>query len=87
MSRTRIIDRLEAALEKVRAQGMEVRSINLTEEDWDGLNRALSDEYGSTLYTFQFQGHEIRSAKHSTIWSTHGVGVAVPKRLSKRVAA
>jgi hypothetical protein len=87
VNRDCIISRIDCALEKMRAREMGVRSINLTPEDWDDLNAALSAEYGSTLYTFRYAGHEIRSGNRSVIYSNHGVSVNVPKRLSRRVAA
>jgi len=44
--RASILRRLDAALEKMAAQGMEVRAIYLTESDWDAYNRAQSKAYG-----------------------------------------
>jgi len=84
-ARASIIRRLDAALEKMRAQGMEVRAIYLTESDWDAYNRAQSKAYGCRLVAFLYGSHEIRSGKASTIYSKQGVGVAFPKRLSPRV--
>jgi len=77
-----IIQRIDAALEKMRAQEMEVRAIYLTAEDWDAYNRAQSKAYGCRLVAFLYGSHEIRSGSRSIIYSTQGVGVAVPKRLS-----
>jgi hypothetical protein len=33
------------------------------------------------IILFDYEGHEIRRGETSRIYSTHGVGVAVPKRL------
>jgi hypothetical protein len=85
MDRASIIRRLVVALEKMRAQGMEVRAIYLTEADWDAYNRAQSKAYGCRLVAFLYGSHEIRPGKSSAIYSTNGVEVAVPKRISHRV--
>ena len=78
--RAPIIRRLDAALDKMRAQGMAVRAIYLTADDWDAFNDARSKEYGTPLVAFQYLGVEIRSGQTSTIYSTHGVGLSVPRR-------
>lgn len=80
-----ILDRLDAALEKMRGQSMEVRAICLTDADHLALARAMGKARRRSV--LQFRGHEIRPAKTSIVYSTHGVGVSVPKRLSHRVAA
>lgn len=85
--RPSIIARLDAALEKMRVQGMTVRAIYLTPEDWAAYNRAQSKAYGCRLVAFLYGSHEIRSGKTSRIYSTQGVGVDVPKRLSAQVEA
>jgi hypothetical protein len=87
MSRFPIIDRLEAALEKFAFRQMEVRAIYLTAEDHDKLDRAESARFKKKISVLEYRGHEIRRGGTSVIYSTHGVGVSVPKRLSAKVAA
>lgn len=86
MSRFPIIDRLDAALEKMRARQMDVRAIYLTETDRSALDRAESARWKRKMCVFHYQGHDLRTGKSSCIYSTHGVSVAVPARLSAKVA-
>lgn len=88
ISRTDIRDRIDCALEKMRCQGMEVRSINLTEADRKALGKAIKREWGfkGTVHPCDYKGHIVRSAKRSAIYSTHGVETYIPKKLSHRVA-
>lgn len=86
-ARDQLRGRIDAALEKMRADQMEVRAIYLTEAERDQLDRILSKEYGSKLYTFQYRGHDLRTGQRSAIYSKHGVEVAIPKKLSRRVTA
>lgn len=81
MSRFPIIGRLDAALSSVAERKMEVRAIYLNEQDHDALNRAESARWKRKLCVFEYHGHEIRRGKASTIYSTHGCSVNVPKRL------
>lgn len=74
-----IIQRLDAALAKMRERDMEVRAIYLTEWDWDEYNAAQSAAYGSKCVCFRYGDYEIRGGQTSTIYSTHGVPVCVPK--------
>lgn len=87
-----ILDRIDAALEKVRARGMEVRAIYLDPDDdaafvqahtrfW---RKALKSR--ATFYPTEHDGHHIRQGNRSAVYSTHGVEVSIPKRLSPRVA-
>lgn len=85
MSRFPIIDRLDAALEKVRARQMEVRAIYLTAEDHDKLDRAESARWKRKVSVLEYLGHEIRRGEQSRIYSTHGVGVAIAAKVSPRV--
>lgn len=85
MSRFLIINRLDAALEKVRARQMEVRAIYLTAQDHAALDRAESARWKKKLSVFNYRGHEIRRGEQSRIYSTHGVNVDVPAKLSPRV--
>jgi hypothetical protein len=80
-ARASIIRRLDAALEKMTAQAMTVRAIYLTADDWNDYNDAQSAAYGCPLVAFRYGPHEIRSGATSTIYSTHGVPVAIPKRV------
>ncbi|MES2902872.1 MAG: hypothetical protein V4696_01680 [Pseudomonadota bacterium] len=88
MNRFCIRDRIDAALEKMAWQRMEVRAIYLTEADLKQLNRLLSKEFGRgfKLHACGYRDHILRTGKESTIYSTHGVEVVIPKRLSHRVA-
>jgi hypothetical protein len=87
VSRFPIIDRLDAALEKMRARQMDVRAIYLTETDRAALDRAESARWKRKLHVFHYQGHDLRTGEESRIYSTHGVPVRIPPRLSARVAA
>jgi len=78
--RAAIIRRLDAALAKMREQGMAVRAIYLDETDWDAYNAAQSKAYGTPLVTFRYGDYEIRSGENSRVYSTHGIGIAVPRR-------
>lgn len=77
--------RIDAALETVRWQGIAVRAIYLTEPDSRALDRVRSREYGSKLVVLGYRDHHIRFGKRSAIYSTNGVEIAIPKRLSLRV--
>ena len=89
---TAIHDRIDAALEKMRAQGMSVRSINLCPTDLDALNAYATENFNGRckprmpVYCLSYREHAVRPSKRSNIWSTHGVPVGVPRRLSSRVA-
>lgn len=85
MSRFAIINRLDAALEKMRARQMEVRAIYLTEEDRDALDRAESARWKRKMYVFYYLGHDLRTGETSRIYLTHGVNVAVPAKVGPRV--
>lgn len=89
--RDNIVDRIECALEKMRARGMEVRAIYLDEEDdlayvkantryW---RKALKSR--ATFWPTMYGDHPLRTGKTSQVYSTHGVSVSIPKRLSPRV--
>lgn len=78
--RALIIRRLDAALAKMRDRDMQVRAIYLNEQDWDAFNAARAKEIGcKACVCFLYGDHEIRSGETSVIYSTHGVGVCVPK--------
>lgn len=78
--------RIDAALEKVAARQMHVRAIYLTPADRDALDQLLSAEYGTKLHTFSYRDHDLRTGKRNAIYSTRGVDVSIPRRLSPRVA-
>ena len=88
-----ICDRIDAALEKVAFRNMEVRAIYLTEADYEALKkhetRHWRKKLGSkaTFWPTSYRDHHLRSGNRSIIYSTHGVGVAIPKKLSAKVAA
>jgi hypothetical protein len=89
-----IAARIDAALEKMRAQGMEVRAICLTAKDHDALDAELcrrwKEETGRKRFkaTFlSYRDHMIsRSVRCSSVYSTRGVETKVPHKLSHRVA-
>lgn len=87
MGRSGIIGRLEAAIEKARARQLVVRAIYLTGEDRLALSWALRVRRKPPTPIAEWRGHEIRDGRQSRIYSTHGVSVAVPARLSPRVGA
>lgn len=81
-----ICDRIDAALEKVVFRGMQVRAIYLTEEDHEKLDQELNLHFGTRSAFLAYREHQIRRGETSRIYSTHGVAVAIPKRLSAKVA-
>lgn len=86
-----LFDRIDQALEKMRAQGMEVRAIYLDPADDATFVRANTRYWRkalqsrATFHCTTFRDHIVRQGKSSIIYSTHGVGVTIPKRLSPRV--
>lgn len=88
-AREDIRDRIDVALEKMRAQGVEVRAIYLTAADRKALGKAIKQEWGfkGTVHPCGYKNHIIRDGRSSMIYSKQGVGFAVPKRISHRVAA
>lgn len=87
MPRADIRERIDCALEKMRAQEVEVRAIYLTEADRAALGRAIKRDWGfkGTLHPCGYRDHIVRSGQRSVIYSKQGVGFAIPKRLSLRV--
>ena len=87
-----LCSRIDAALEKVALRGMEVRAIYLTEADREQLTKEMTRYWRKQLgskavfHPCSYRDHHIRPGKSSIIYSTHGVGVHIPKRLSARVA-
>lgn len=86
MSRADIRARIDAALEKMRAREENVRAIYLCSLDRKALDRAQSKEFGLKLHVCGYRDHIVRGGSKSVIYSIHGVGTAVPKMLSHRVA-
>lgn len=88
-----ICERIDAALEKMAFQGLEVRAIYLSPEDDEAYvkahtrfwRKALNSR--ATFYPTTYRNHFVRSGKTSVIYSIHGVGFAIPKRLSPRTKA
>lgn len=80
-----ILDRIDAALEKVRARQMEVRAIYLTRKDHDTFDKAMRKRLKIRGSFLSYGDHQIRRGEHSIIYSTHGVGVKIPTNLSPRV--
>lgn len=90
MTRDSITDRIDAALEKMRWQQQEIRSIILNKADMKALDRANTIIFGvkgCKAHTCGYRGHVVKSGKHSRVYSTDDVQLAVPMLLSKRVAA
>jgi hypothetical protein len=83
----RLIDRIDAALQKMAFQGLEVRAIYLTISDHDQLDAELNAEQDYTSAHLSFRGHHIRGGERSMIYSIHGVSRAIPVRLSARTKA
>lgn len=82
MSRDDIRDRIDSALEKMRAQGVEVRAIYLTEIDRKALGKAIKRDWGfkGTVHPCAYRDHFVKSGKHSIIYSTHGVQFTISHR-------
>jgi len=89
MSRSCIESRIDCALEKMRAQGVEVRAIYLTKEDQAALGKEIRRRIGGKglAVPLGYAGHIIQIGNRSTIYSKQGVEFKVPMRLSHRVAA
>lgn len=88
-----ILDRIDAALEKARWQQIEVRAIYLDEVDRKSFDAAMcariKRDNGWKRYKaihLAYGDHLIRYGTKSRIYSTHGVEIAVPKRLSRKVS-
>lgn len=92
---TCIANRIDAALEKMKARGLEVRAIYLTEKDHNALDRELcrrwKEAHGYKRFKATFLSYRdqpiCRSKTRSGIYSKQGVETKVPLRLSHRVAA
>ena len=87
MNRIDIRARIDAALEKARWQQIEVRRIYLDQADLDALDAAMTADFGMQIRACTYEGHGVSIGKSSVVYSTHGVGVRVPKRLNAKVAA
>jgi hypothetical protein len=86
-----ILDRIDAALQKVAFRQMEVRRIYLDEEDDAAFVKAVTRYWrnelksDATFWPTEYKGHFVSKGNESRIYSTHGVEVRIPKRLSPRV--
>lgn len=86
-----LLDRIDAALERMRLRGRAVRTITLDEKDraeFDAINtKAWREHLGSeaTFYATQYREHFLRSGHKSIVFGENGEEVIIPKRLSKKV--
>lgn len=84
-----IRDRIDAALEKMRWEKVEVRAICLNAADLKALGEAQRIASGfpkrHIFHCHGYRDHIVRPAKHSRIYSTHGREFAIPKKLSHKV--
>lgn len=86
-----IRDRIDAALERVALRGMEVRAIYLDPADCEAMVKAHTRFWRKELKSnadfipLSYRDYPLRHGKTSRIYSTHGVEVTIPKRLSARV--
>lgn len=90
MSRSNVFDRIDAALERMRAQGAGVRYIYLTKATHDEFDRAMcrrSRRKPGTAHCFIWRDIPIVRGQKDVIYSTRGVGFTIHKRLSPRVEA
>lgn len=74
-----ILDRIDAALDKMAEEEMAVRAIYLDQPDMKAFNRAFSKHYGSKVWSPFYREHPVRLGKHSMIYSTEGVATVVKK--------
>lgn len=93
-----ILDRIDCALEKMAFRQMEVRAIYLNDEDRKAFDKEMTRQYraatGSKAKVYScsygdhllYRDHELRGGGKSIIYSKQGVGVMIPKRVSRRVA-
>jgi len=68
---------------------MSVRAIYLTKADraeLDAINTRAFGVKGAKIHSCSFGGHIVRSGQRSVIYSDHGVGTTVARRLSAKVA-
>lgn len=81
-----IVDRIEAALEKVRWRypGKAIRLLYLTDDDWAAYDAAMSAEWGGRIHCFQYRGIDIRRGDRSRFFTENGCSVCVPQRLSAK---
>jgi hypothetical protein len=88
---TGIIERIDAALQKASFRQMEVRAIYLDDADDAAFVKAVTRYWRKELkskaifWPTEYRGHHVRKGSKSRIYSTHGVEIAIPKRLSPRV--
>lgn len=83
--RADILARIDATLERMRAQEVNVRSIYLSTVSVREFDRATGAK-GPRLHRGH-AGHPLRHGSKDVIYSQHGVAFAVHKQLSHRVAA
>lgn len=84
-----IFDRIDAALERMRAEGVEARRIYLTEATHDEFDRAMCRRFRrkpGTAHAFSWRDLAIVRGTKDRIFSDHGVEFTIHKKLSPRVA-
>jgi hypothetical protein len=80
-----IVRRIDAGLAKVKDLGADVRAIYVTEADRRLLDRWATHRWrrgsGSKarVYPCAFRDHPLRLGKRTIIYTSHGVGVAIPR--------
>lgn len=86
-----IHDRIDAALEKAVFRELEIRAIYLDAADHDAFVKAHTRYWrkelksDATFWPTTYRDHSVRIGGKSRIYSTHGVEVRIPKRISSRV--
>lgn len=89
-ARTDILARIDSALEAMQAAGVAARRIYLTEASHDAFDRAMCRQLRrkpGTAAVLSHRGLVIVRGSKDVIYSTHGVGFTIHKKLSHRVAA
>ena len=90
MKRDPIMARMDAALEKMAFRGMDVRAIYLTEADREQFTKEWTRYWRRELkskaifHPLSYREYHVRTGTTSIVYSTHGVGVKIPTRLSRR---
>lgn len=84
-----IVRRLDAGIAKADALGAQIRAIHLTEADRELLTRWWSRRWrrklqsNATFHPCAYRDHPVRAGKRTIIYTSHGLGVAVPRRLPR----
>ena len=81
-----IVRRLDAGIAKADALGAQIRAIYLTDADRELLTRWWTSRFRRQLGSraqfipCSYRDHPIRIGKRTVIYTSHGVGLAVPRR-------